>query len=700
MQLIFDQCLKYLSLNSIIQLLMLIQCYASTTENANNSIVATSYLMTISDYFCETFQNEQPQSQIEYFWTEFFNSFCKISSDPRMSIRKSVIQMLFNIIQVRNTSLNFVIIEKLIKNELVPLLELSSQKATDTLSLEDSSFSNNDTVIYHHSRNTPQKQWMETYLLILDGSGNLCSQFIQNLTTENFMSLTSITSFLEFLKNSILYSNIELNFHSTYCFYVFCTKMSENNRSGSVEFWRFSYDLIRVYYQNILDKTNEHNLPYVLQQFTLMVQILDLTLPNASSDIGVEDINLWFSVSKTFLASNFSKPSWFIPRHLIDLLNQSCDVEAMDFYHTFKSFLICNRKCFLFCDNFSLIKHFLKNILDLLYEILENKYLNTSKCQEALLSEATIFYVYHLPNYQELVEFYKYFVEIWREPLVKKYNYIIDHFWSCCIPSIIEVSKISILPYISVYNGHAHFSLLIDMIEQFLFYDANLSPIVSSIELSNDSNTDTQLISFLSTIIIPGFAQNSDKLIVKIVSLLLRGFISVRTTSKNMAPYSENFNLREGFNVSCLRSLIHLSLGTFDTNQDYILPNNHTSFLVLNKLTDSCFEISEKLLTHPNEDEFSQLAVEVACSLKAIKSVFFHCSTILMNKNSFNINLTISFVLNCEFLQNVNIQLMRLYDTCVSLIKCDQPSLRILIMEAMKEFKKIFNIEIYRDSNS
>ncbi|KAF1745105.1 hypothetical protein MXB_2995 [Myxobolus squamalis] len=570
-QLVFDQCIKLLSLKSLICLLALIKLFALHTENVNNCLVSSGYLMTLSDHFCETSSKNLHKHEVIQFWREYFKSICKLCSDPRMALRKSVIQMLFNIIEIRKEFLNFDIMDDFLINEIIPLLKFSYERALGSLDLSKPTTSiTSDPVKYHHSRNTPEKQWMKTYILLIN------------------------------------------------------------------DFWRFSYSIIKSFYHIIMDSnTREHVLPLIKQQFAFIVQISYLTQSYIISDFNEEDIDLWFSVSRVLLNNQLSEPAWFIPRHNIQILINSTDVESMDFYCIFKAFIAYNTKSFLTLNNYPIIRYYMKNILNLMNDILNNNYLNSLKCEEIILLESSNFYIHFLPTYSDMIEFFPCFISIWRTPLILKYKYKIENFWSLCVSSLIDVTKVSTSKYVNQYDDTNPLIELIDVIGQFLFRSDDLpSPFSSELSLK-DSLIDSELILFLSNEIVFNCIECTDQLISLVASLMLRGFVCTRMTIPTQE--SLGLHLREEFNEACLHSLINIS--------------------------------------------------KAACSLRAVKAVFIRSFFISTDFDVLN-------ELDKEYFENLSCQLRRLYTLCVNSYTFNNASLRILAQEAMIEFQKIISFKI------
>lgn len=159
-------------------------------------------------------------SHFDKLWMCLFARLADLCVDARPAVRKSAGQTLFSTISVHGSLLNCPTWQPVLWQVLFPLLD-KVRSISSSASSEKVDTTGN--ILIHHSRNTAQKQWAETYVLTLSGvarvfntkrhtlrslgdftrAWTLLLEFIENaaLSKSNEVSLAALKSFQEILYN-------------------------------------------------------------------------------------------------------------------------------------------------------------------------------------------------------------------------------------------------------------------------------------------------------------------------------------------------------------------------------------------------------------------------------------------------------------------------------------------------------------------
>lgn len=151
-----------------------------------------------------------------------FSLLQELGADERPEVRNSAVRTLFQILSSHGQKLSKKMWEDSLWNYVFPTLDRASHKAA-TSSKDEWQGKELGTrggkavhMLIHHSRNTAQKQWDETLVLVLSGISRLLRSFFPYLKSlRNFWS--GWESLLLFVKNSILNGNKEVALAATSC---------------------------------------------------------------------------------------------------------------------------------------------------------------------------------------------------------------------------------------------------------------------------------------------------------------------------------------------------------------------------------------------------------------------------------------------------------------------------------------------------
>ncbi|GKV07351.1 hypothetical protein SLEP1_g19144 [Rubroshorea leprosula] len=151
-----------------------------------------------------------------------FSLLQELGADERPEVRNSAVRTLFQILGSHGQKLSKRMWEDCLWNYVFPTLDRASHKAA-TSSKDEWQGTELGTrggkavhMLIHHSRNTAQKQWDETLVLVLGGISRLLRSFFPYLRSlNNFWS--GWESLLLFVKNSILNGSKEVALAATSC---------------------------------------------------------------------------------------------------------------------------------------------------------------------------------------------------------------------------------------------------------------------------------------------------------------------------------------------------------------------------------------------------------------------------------------------------------------------------------------------------
>ncbi|XP_054162002.1 protein MON2 homolog isoform X2 [Oppia nitens] len=255
LQLIIADFLALIPTNCLVLCVDTTAKFGSQSQELNTSLTAIGLLWNIAD-FLHTNQNkiksliEQNVNQNEsekcdknnlnlfdVLWMALFMRLGDLCTDSRASVRKSSAQTLFATLSTHGSTLEAKTWKSVMWDVLFTLLDrvkqlsvlASSDKITDSKTMGSAS----STIIMHHSRNTAQKQWSETQVLVLSGVSRILSLKIDLLVNTDDFYKTWIL-LLEFIESSALNKNSEVSLSALKCFQeILCLTKSANNSKES-----------------------------------------------------------------------------------------------------------------------------------------------------------------------------------------------------------------------------------------------------------------------------------------------------------------------------------------------------------------------------------------------------------------------------------------------------------------------------------
>lgn len=219
LQSILSDYLNMMDCECIVLLIAAIVKFASQLQDLNVSLTAIGLLWNFADHLYQkkssidegfkkksaisetNYESEAPNlsyifdyirqtelSQYDSVWMALFAKLSEVCTDPRPAIRKSACQTLFATITTHGSSLELKTWQAVLWQILFPLLQqvksvsgvapdmrLSMQQAAssslycESVTDEESLNSGCDHLVVHHLRNTAQKQWSETQVLVMTG---------------------------------------------------------------------------------------------------------------------------------------------------------------------------------------------------------------------------------------------------------------------------------------------------------------------------------------------------------------------------------------------------------------------------------------------------------------------------------------------------------------------------------------------------
>ncbi|XP_051226815.1 uncharacterized protein [Lolium perenne] len=193
--------------------------------------------------------NQNPLQQLVDYNKLFFSVFSvlqKLGADDRPEVRNSAVRTLFQTLCTHGQKLSPTMWEDCLWIYVFPMLEhvshLASTSSKDEWQGKELGTRAGKAVhmLIHHSRNTAQKQWDETIVLLLGGIARLLRSFFPLLQQLNKFS-TGWEILLAFLKNSILNGSKEVALAAINCLQTF---VGSNCPKGNLE---------SSYVQSVLD---------------------------------------------------------------------------------------------------------------------------------------------------------------------------------------------------------------------------------------------------------------------------------------------------------------------------------------------------------------------------------------------------------------------------------------------------------------
>nr|CAB3478457.1 unnamed protein product [Digitaria exilis] len=181
-----------------------------------------------------------PLKQVVDYSKLFFSVFSvlqELGSDDRPEVRNSAVRTLFQTLSTHGQKLSKSMWEDCLWSYVFPMLEhvshLASTSSRDEWQGKELGTRAGKAVhmLIHHSRNTAQKQWDETIVLVLGGIARLLRSFFPFLQQLSKFS-SGWVLFLDFIKNSILNGSKEVALAAINCLQTF---VGANCPKGNLE---------------------------------------------------------------------------------------------------------------------------------------------------------------------------------------------------------------------------------------------------------------------------------------------------------------------------------------------------------------------------------------------------------------------------------------------------------------------------------
>lgn len=167
------------STDSMVQLVALLAKFAKQTDDLNIALTAVGLFWDLSDYNQKNLK-EKNECQNEY-WLGILDHLAMLVHDARPELRNSAIQTLTRTIESHGEELSGKQWTSLFDSIIVPLLQSLPGSASSASILPTLEKINIAESLLHHSRDTQQKQWDETLVLMLQGIGQIFVGFFEQL---------------------------------------------------------------------------------------------------------------------------------------------------------------------------------------------------------------------------------------------------------------------------------------------------------------------------------------------------------------------------------------------------------------------------------------------------------------------------------------------------------------------------------------
>ncbi|RHZ78300.1 hypothetical protein Glove_166g199 [Diversispora epigaea] len=167
--------------------------------------------MIIEQEIERAIQGELSPQTMNALWMLILLQLSKICSDVRPQVRNGANQTLFRTIDMNGAVLESQTWHTCIWKVLFPLLDSikqTSEKVVKAMQQQQQT-ANSEKIMVHHTRNTVDKQWDETKVLVLTGMSGIIKNFLPFLINlEDFKQAWEL--FLSHLQDSCLYSSLEV----------------------------------------------------------------------------------------------------------------------------------------------------------------------------------------------------------------------------------------------------------------------------------------------------------------------------------------------------------------------------------------------------------------------------------------------------------------------------------------------------------
>ncbi|KAL7239326.1 hypothetical protein ACSBR2_005270 [Camellia fascicularis] len=198
--------------------------YSAQKTALNISLTAVGLLWTTTDFIAKGLlygvTEEEGTGLVDMHFTP--KKLDNLGADERPEVRNSAVRTLFQTLGSHGQKLSKNMWEDCLWNYVFPTLDRASHMAATSSKAEwqgkelGTRGGKAVHMLIHHSRNTAQKQWDETLVLVLGGIGRLLRSFFPFLRSlSNFWS--GWESLLFFVKNSILHGSKEVALAAINC---------------------------------------------------------------------------------------------------------------------------------------------------------------------------------------------------------------------------------------------------------------------------------------------------------------------------------------------------------------------------------------------------------------------------------------------------------------------------------------------------
>ena len=191
---IVDDFLEFLNEAEVVCLLNSCSAFAASTADVNTSLTAIAMVWTISDHFKDN-EADSPNMKL---WKVVFSKLISIGADHRSEVRNCAVDTLFSC--VSSNGKNFGRLKDdgwpfVIESVILCLLQNTDRQFREAGEEEEKGEGGEGggrgggrgfTATIHHSRNSPRKQWAETYKMSLQGMGRVLRQFVECFKLESW----------------------------------------------------------------------------------------------------------------------------------------------------------------------------------------------------------------------------------------------------------------------------------------------------------------------------------------------------------------------------------------------------------------------------------------------------------------------------------------------------------------------------------
>ena len=220
--------------------------------------------------------------QFDRLWLGIYQRLGELCADERPAVRKSSGQTLFSTIAAHSNILNRFSWDSVMWQVLFPLLEAVETSWTSASS-EKVECSN--ALLIHHSRNTEQKQWAETQVLVLNGIAKIFS-----LKRSSLLQIHDYPKawffFLQFMQKGATSFNEEVSLAALKSFQESLVFPQDGNIQDPPETWARSWLVYCDIGKKVICDKGAHQ-----QYLTAFVTIFQHLFPALKLRLTVEDIN-------------------------------------------------------------------------------------------------------------------------------------------------------------------------------------------------------------------------------------------------------------------------------------------------------------------------------------------------------------------------------------------------------------------------